>query len=202
MLFEVWLSGCTSVLSPPPLQPRPILATRRTHLKLFAYGADTSSWLGRWKHSASGLPYQWRQCCVTHRQRTSCSTTLLLFLFQTAAITLSFFFPSSLFCRCEKEVWGWPVVHTFKYLCTPLNAPWIIARFHFSSIFFLIFIGYVDHDFGYNYGRCHPVSLRSVMNYSPPLLTRYFWEFFCLWCTQFYCIVKSKVTFLSAHLTY
>lgn len=45
------------------------------------------------------------------------------------------FFPS-LFCRCEKEVWGWPVVHTFKYLCTPLNALWIIGRFRFSCLFF------------------------------------------------------------------
>lgn len=30
--------------------------------------------------------------CVTHRERTSCSTTLLLFLLQTAAIALSFLF--------------------------------------------------------------------------------------------------------------
>lgn len=53
------------------------------------FRADTCRWLARWKHSAAGLPYQWRQCCVTHRERTSCSTTLLLFLLHTAAIALS-----------------------------------------------------------------------------------------------------------------
>lgn len=118
MPFEVWSSGWTSLHSPPPPQPCPIPATGRTHLKGFAFKADTRPRLARWKHCASGLPYQWRQWCVTHRERTSCTTTLLLFLLQTAAIALSFFFSpcssSFLFCHCEKEVWGWPVVHTFR----------------------------------------------------------------------------------------
>lgn len=77
----------------PRRSPHPIPVTRETHLNPFAYRADTGLWLARWKQPASGRPYQWRQCCVTHRERTSCSTTLLLFLFQTAAIALSFFSP-------------------------------------------------------------------------------------------------------------
>lgn len=148
MLFEVWPSGWTSLLSPPPLQPHPIPATRGAHLKRFAFGADTRRRLARWKRSASGLPYQWRQCCVTHRERTSCSTTLLLFLLQTAAIALSFFLSSSwvLFCRREKVVWGRPVVHTFSQLCSPLNAPWIIPRFHFCCLFFSWFLLVTEID--------------------------------------------------------
>lgn len=92
MLFKVWPSSWTSLLSPPPPLPRPISVARRTHLKEFTFRPDTHRWLARWKQPASGLSYQWRQCCVTHRERTSCFTTLLLFLFQTAAIALSFFF--------------------------------------------------------------------------------------------------------------
>lgn len=117
--------------------------------KYLHLGADTRRWLARWKHSASGLPYQWRQCFVTQRERTSCSTTLLLFLLQAAAIALSFFFPSSspvLFCRCEKEVWGWPVVHTFRQLCPPLNAPWIIPHFHSCCLLFSRFLLVTEID--------------------------------------------------------
>lgn len=149
MVFEVWPSGSVSLLSPPPPRPCPIPATQRTHLKEFAFRADTRRWLARWKRSASGLPYQWRQCCVTHRERTSCSTTLLLFLLQTAAIALSSFFSPPLhfcFCRCEKEVWGCPVVHTFRQLCPPLNAPRIIPRFHFCCLFFSWFSLVTDID--------------------------------------------------------
>lgn len=115
MLFEVWLSGWASRLSPPPLQPCPIPAMRRTHLKRFTFRADTHRWLARWKDSASGHPYQWRQYCVTHRERTSCSTTLLLFLLQTAAIALSFsslLLSSFVFVavrkRCEVGQWSTP----------------------------------------------------------------------------------------------
>lgn len=55
-----------------------------------------ADWPGK-RLAASGHPYQWRQRCVTHRERTSCFTTLLLFLFLTAAIALSFCFPSFVF---------------------------------------------------------------------------------------------------------
>lgn len=78
---------------PPPVHLCPIPATRRTHLKGFVFRADTRHWLARWRHPASGLHHQWRQCCVTHRERISCFTTLLLFLFQPAAFALSFFAP-------------------------------------------------------------------------------------------------------------
>lgn len=114
MLFEVWLSGWTSLLSPPPLQPCPIPATRRTHLKWFAYRADTRRWLARWKHSASGLPYQWRQCCVTHRERTSCSLHFSFFCFKQQPLHCLFFPPPLQFCfvavrkRCGANQWSTP----------------------------------------------------------------------------------------------
>lgn len=141
MLFEVWPSGWTSLLSPPPPQRRPIPASRRTHLKGFAFRADTRRRLARWKHSASGLPYQWRQCCVTHRERTSCFTTLLLFLLQTAAIALSFFsppLPPLQFCfvavrkRCGAGQWSTPS-DSFVPRWTHLG---LFSLFAFCCLFF------------------------------------------------------------------
>lgn len=93
MRLKVWPFGWTSVLSPPPMSFCPIPAGHGIHLRRFAFRADTRRWLARWKPSASGRPYQWRHSCMTHRERTSCFTTLLLFLFQTVAIAFSLFFP-------------------------------------------------------------------------------------------------------------
>lgn len=170
----MWLSGWSSLLSPPPLQPCPIPATHRTHLKWFAYRADTCHWLARCKQPASGLPYQWRQCYVSHRERTSCFTTLLLFLLQTAAIALSFFFspPPPLLSLWDRGV-GLTSGPHLQIVSPPSECTVDYSPFPLLlSIFLLIFIGYWDHNlFGCNYGRCqlNPVSLRLVMNYSPPL---------------------------------
>lgn len=140
-LFEVWPSGWTSLLSPPPLKLHPIAATRRAHLKGFALRADTRRWLvGRWKHPASGRPYQWRQCCVTHRERTSCSTTLLLFLLQTAAIALSlssyYSFLLAVKKRCGAGWWSTPAgnffssQHTLDYSPIPVLLSTFYLDFH------------------------------------------------------------------------
>lgn len=150
MLFEVWPSGWTSCFSPPPLQPCPIPAARRTHLKRFAFRADTRCWLARWKDSASGHPYQWRQYCVTHRERTSCSTTLLLFLLQTAAIALSF--SSLLLSSFVLSLWERGVgLASGPHLQTALSPSESTLDYSLFplllSIFLLIFIGYWDRHF-------------------------------------------------------
>lgn len=134
-----WCLRCGPTVGPlwfplPPLQLRPIPATRRTHLKGFVFRADTRRWLARWRHSASGLHYQWRQCCVTHRERTSCFTTLLLFLFQPAAFALSFPPPHLQLCFVTVERCG--PVHVFRHHCPPLNTSWIISSFTICCRFF------------------------------------------------------------------
>lgn len=134
MLFKVWPSSWTSLLSPPPPLPRPISVARRTHLKEFTFRPDTHRWLARWKQPASGLSYQWRQCCVTHRERTSCFTTLLLFLFQTAAIALSFFFLPSVCFVAVRKTCGDDQWFTSSDNWAPLSEPWIIL-FHFLLYF-------------------------------------------------------------------
>lgn len=180
-----WCLRCGPTVGPlwfplPPLQLRPIPATRRTHLKGFVFRADTRRWLARWRHSASGLHYQWRQCCVTHRERTSCFTTLLLFLFQPAAFALSFFPPHLQLCfvtvrkRCGAGLST--SLGTIVLLWTRLGL-FPVSPFAADSS-----LGCWDqHLVGCYYGPCHPnpVSLRSVTDTSPlhmlPVLS-----FFCV----------------------
>lgn len=80
------------IRSPPPANAVQHPVTREAHLKAFAYWADTGRWLARLRAGRpQGSPTNGDCGCVTHRERTSRSTTLLLFLLQTAAIALSFF---------------------------------------------------------------------------------------------------------------
>lgn len=135
--LEVWLAGWASLLSPPPAIAPTNPAFGRTHLKWFPYRADPWCWLARWKRSASGLFYQWWHHCMTHRERTSCSSTLLLFFcFKEQPLHCVFFSPlfTVLFCGSEKEVWAhqWSTPsHSFD---PPLNALWITPCYCFSRL--------------------------------------------------------------------
>lgn len=96
---------CGSLVGPlcsPLPQSRlwPIPAFGRTHLKLFPYRADPCCWLARCKRSASGLSYQWWHHCMTHRERTSCSTRLLLFFPASNSSHCIVFFSLLLFHFC------------------------------------------------------------------------------------------------------
>lgn len=166
--FEVWLAGWASLLSLPPVTALTNPAFGRTHLKWFPYRADPWCWLARWKRSASGLSYQWWHHCMTHRERTSCSTTLLLFSASNSSHCIVFFcLPLLQFCfvavRKRCGLTSGPHLHI---VLTPSECTldYSLLRL-FPSAY---------HLFGCNYGRCHPnpVPLRLVMNYSLLLRVR------------------------------